>query len=117
MASCLWWAFGIALPLFVALSATWFWWILTTNEDVSDPSWVDYVSDAIAVLMVFPVGLLFWGGAESWTHVAMTFFCLFADSFFWGFVGVLLYRAVRRYIWKRRAMPPNTALEPTATAP
>ncbi len=106
----------LSMILFVAWSVIWLWVVITTNEDVPDPSWTDYIEDVIAILMFFPAGLFAWFYSiwtdNSWPNgvpMALMFFVLSMDSLFWGFVFVSLYRIIRRYIQKKRFTPPNAA--------
>jgi hypothetical protein len=50
----------LSMVLFVALSVIWLWVDITTNKDVPDPSWTDYIWDVIAILMYLPAGLFVW---------------------------------------------------------
>ena len=89
-----WQSLAVALPLFVFLGATWWWLAGSGNEDVPDPSWTDYLGDLAGLLMVFPVGVVFWSGLD---HPLVAIFCLSVDCLFWGGAIVLSYRMVKWY--------------------
>lgn len=104
----------VAMVLFVPFSFIYLWIALTTNEDVPDPCWTDYIWAVIVFIMYVPATFLV-PDHENIT-ILKEMFVLGTDSFFWGFVGVSLYRILRRYIQKRRFAPPNS-LQPTAATP
>ena len=82
---------SVAVGLFLALSGLVYWLVMTTNEDVPDPSWTDYLFVVPWILSDFPVGLFFPYGADT---LAQSGFILGADSLFWGFVIVALIRGL-----------------------
>jgi hypothetical protein len=92
----------VAMILFVVFAGIWLWIDLTTNEDVPDPSWTDYLGDVIGFLMYVPAALFL--PDTDYPSLARVIFVLGADSLFWGFVSVSLYQICRRYIQKRRVI-------------
>lgn len=126
MALGIWWAFMtrrtwlrqnliVAMVLFVAFSVIWLWVALTTNEDVPDPSWTDYIWDVIGFLALVPASFVVSDGDDF--LIMKVIIVLGVDSLFWGFISVLIYRTFRWWVQKRQFTAPTTALEPTATTP
>lgn len=93
-------AFGAAILLFIMLFCIWYWAALTTNEDVPDPSWTDYIWAVIGFIMAVPASFLVPDGTD--VTIKLAIFVLGADSLFWAFVGVSSYRMFRRLARRRR---------------
>jgi hypothetical protein len=109
--SCLCQVLVVAPVLFALLSGFFYWISITTNEDVPGPSWTDYVFVVPWFLAVFPAAL--FTAEADYVSLTKVIFVLGADSLFWGFLSVSLYRMFRRCIQKRRFMPPNKSLQAT----
>jgi hypothetical protein len=105
----------VAMILFAALAIIWLWVALTSNEHVPDPSWTDYLGDLIGVLMLVPVRFLF--PDSDYVSLPKVIFVLAGDSLFWGFISVLIFQMLRRYIQRKRFMPPDKSLPPIAADP
>ena len=107
-------ALAVASVILVLTAPVCWWGIVTDNEDVSDTcAWTDAILAVIVLFGMFPAGI-FVADYSRWTPITLA---LVADSLFWGFVSVALYRIVHRHIWRRRLMRPAMRSNQQPSAP
>jgi hypothetical protein len=108
----------VALIFFAVYGGIMLWAFLSpVNDEFSN---TNSIEDAILFVVGFPVFYIMQGDGVaqlSLIGIIVNSIEVAVDGLFWSFVGVSLYRLLRWWIQRRRFMPPNKSLQPTATVP